>query len=262
METKIYCFSATGNSLSVAQKIADGLGQTEIVSIAKEMKQPKMPNEPRIGLIFPVYVYGMPRIVREFLEMLDLSRTQYLFAVATCGGTPGATLQELKKFLKKRDVSLHSGFVVRYQSGNLAMGNPLISLIRSIAGKPPKSIDEQFNEIIAFIRNCQKSLFEKSALGANILGSALHAITCDILKNADKSFWVDGNCNLCGICTRICPRENLKIDKDTLRWNHNCEQCFACVHWCPQKAIQIGNTTIGKKRYHNSEVTINQFILR
>src|SRR5512133_1612309 len=208
MKTKIYCFSATGNSLSVAQKIAKGLDQTEIVSIAKEMSKPENPNEPRIGLVFPIYVYGVPRIVREFLEMLDLSRTQYLFAVATCGGTPGATLQELEKILIKRDVTLHSGFVVRYQSGNLAMGNPLISLIRSIAGKPPKYVGEKINEILTSIRNCQKNSFEKSALGANILGSALHAITDDILKKADKSFWVDENCNLCGVCSRICPREN------------------------------------------------------
>jgi flavodoxin len=41
METMIFYFSATGNSLAVARSIADGLGNTELVSIPQAMENHK-----------------------------------------------------------------------------------------------------------------------------------------------------------------------------------------------------------------------------
>lgn len=262
MKTKIYCFSATGNSLSVSQKIANGLGDTQIVSIAREFQKTLVPDEQRIGFVFPVYIYGVPSIVQEFVDKLDLSNVKYVFAIATCGGTPGATLSTFKKQLRKKKVNLCSGFAVREKSGAIGMGNPIISIIRRIAGKPAQNTDEQIGKIVETVRECKTNRLWTSSFFANIIGDILHTMTRDILKKADTSFWVDQNCNLCKMCVRICPRGNIQIANDKLNWNHNCEQCFACLHWCPKQAIQIGKGSQGMKRYHNDEVTINQMILR
>ncbi len=262
MKTKIYSFSGTGNSLSVSQKLANKLGETQVISIASEFQISQIPDEQRVGFVFPVYVYGIPRIVEEFLEKMDLSKAKYIFAVITCGGNPGSTLKAFRKLLRKKRAILNSGFAVREKSGTISMENPIISLIRRIAGKPAQNTDEQMGEIIDTLRECKTNKLWTNSFFANIIGDILHTMTRDILKKADASFWVDQNCELCKMCVRICPRENIQITNGKLQWNHNCEQCFACLHWCPKSAIQIGKDSQGKKRYHNSEISINQMILR
>ena len=60
MKTTIFYFSATGNSLSVARDIAGHLGNTELVSIPCYLQNPQKVDSPRIGLVFPVHIFGLP----------------------------------------------------------------------------------------------------------------------------------------------------------------------------------------------------------
>jgi ferredoxin len=78
----------------------------------------------------------------------------------------------------------------------------------------------------------------------------------EILPLMDKSFQYDDTCNGCGICSKICPVNNIKMDYNKPLWQHHCEQCFACLQWCPKEAIQFGIKTKDGKRYHNPEVKL------
>jgi hypothetical protein len=60
--TTIYYFSATGNSLMVARAIAEKLGDTKLVPMASPDAANPSPNTPRVGLVFPVYIFGLPLI--------------------------------------------------------------------------------------------------------------------------------------------------------------------------------------------------------
>jgi ferredoxin len=58
-------------------------------------------------------------------------------------------------------------------------------------------------------------------------------------------------CIQCGLCTKICPVENIKIVNGNVKWDHNCIRCFACLNWCPQCAIRFGRIKPGlKQQYH------------
>lgn len=262
MTTKIFYFSATGNSLNIARKIANGLGETELVPIPKVMNDRIYESAPKIGLVFPVYAWGMPRIVADFIKKLKLHKEQYIFAVAVSAGNPGGTLVQLKKILRRKGVNLNAGFVVKEANYSILNKNALINFVRSIAGGIPKSGEERLPEILATIQNKRNHRPETSAWGANLFGSLFHGMAIQVFKKADKGYWVDDKCNNCQTCERICPRGNIRIKGGRPVWNHNCELCFACIQWCPQEAIQYQNGTQGTTRSHHPDIKLKDMILR
>ena len=73
---------------------------------------------------------------------------------------------------------------------------------------------------------------------------------------SDKAFSVNGNCIHCGLCEKICPVGNIKLDEvERLpKWQGHCAMCTACLHRCPVAAIQYGKVTQGKGRYVHPEM--------
>ena len=73
----ILYFSATGNCKYVAARLAEADGQ-EVLSIADCMREKRFAFEDEtIGVISPAYDWGLPSIVKEFLEQAAF-RTSYL----------------------------------------------------------------------------------------------------------------------------------------------------------------------------------------
>jgi len=87
MKNKIFYFSSTGNCLYVSKQIKDELDECEIISIPKAMKEGKFEYEgDRIGIVFPLHSYGLPIIVRDFIEKIKINKDAYIFAVEVTGG--------------------------------------------------------------------------------------------------------------------------------------------------------------------------------
>ena len=42
--------------------------------------------EENIGFVFPVYFWGLPRVVKQFIEKLDMLKGTYIFAIANYKG--------------------------------------------------------------------------------------------------------------------------------------------------------------------------------
>lgn len=261
MKTKIFYFSATGNSLNIARQIAAGLGEVELVSIPKVINNLIDASAPKIGLVFPVYAWGMPRIVADFLKKIKLDKEQYIFAIAVSAGTPGGTLKKLKRTLNRKGSQLNAGFAIKEASyALLSKKNPLIGFIKKIAGETPKSGAERFPEIITTIRNKHNHRPETSSWMTNFFGGIIHNLAIQTFKTGDKDYWVDENCNNCRTCERICPRGNIIIKDGRPVWNHDCELCFACIQWCPREAIQYQNGTQESGRSHNPEIKLKDIL--
>lgn len=113
MKTSLFFFSSTGNSLIVAKDIAAKLPETQIFSIPRIIDQEIDLNVDNVGIIFPVYFAGVPRIVNHFLEKIDLSKAKYVFAICTCGGFPMGTLLQVRNRLKKKELPLMPVFQFR-----------------------------------------------------------------------------------------------------------------------------------------------------
>ena len=91
---KICYFTATGNSLYVARRI--GGEDAELLSIPQLMKEDRIEvSDEAVGIVFPVYVGGLPKMVRRFLGRADI-RADYLFAVCTFGSGMGLATDQVE----------------------------------------------------------------------------------------------------------------------------------------------------------------------
>ncbi|MEW9124458.1 MAG: EFR1 family ferrodoxin [Thermotaleaceae bacterium] len=258
MKTNIYYFSGTGNSLKVAKDISEKLGETTLISIPKAIKSGPDTSVDNIGIVFPVYCWGMPLMVTEFVKKLRKEHAKYFFAIATCGGSAAGTLLQTQKKLARQNIKLSSGFVVQMPTNYIVWGG-------AISEERQKKMFENWVNRTGHIANTIKKQEEHGIESGSILANfflskALYSVSMPHFLKMDKDFWVDSRCDHCGICKKVCPADNIEIKEGKPVWNHKCEQCLACIQWCPKQAIQYGKKTQERERYTNPFVNIKEFI--
>jgi len=255
MTTTIYCYTATGNSLVIARAIAEGLGDTQILPIARYRTEPAFPGTDRVGIVFPIHAWGPPRTVEEFLQNLDLRSARYCFAVANCGGTAAGTLPRMRKAIRKRGGELHAGFIVRAQ-GYMAGDdrNAMIEIIRRLSGKLFPTAEERLPQIIRQLKAEERNRPERNALAGAVLGNFFHTKAVPQFARLDAGYEVRPSCRSCGTCARVCPRGNVTLHDGKPTWHHDCDFCGACATWCPNEAIGFKGMPPVPRR-HNPRVT-------
>lgn len=261
MKTTLYYFSGTGNSLKIARDLAALLGDAEVLAIPREMKNPEVRSgADAVGIVFPVYAFGLPMMVVEFCRKLAVKPGAYVFGLTTFGGMPGSTMYQLRDLMAEKGITLAAGFGLR-MPGNYT---PLY-------GAPsPKSQQKQFDlakkqigEIAATVKARQPAKLVVSNFIVNFLFSTLmYKPSITHFREADKKYRWTEKCNSCGICAKVCPANNIVMENGRPVWQHRCEQCVACLQWCPQEAIEFGKVTVGRKRYRHPDFTAKDFMLR
>ncbi|HMK16084.1 MAG TPA: EFR1 family ferrodoxin [Methanomicrobiales archaeon] len=255
MKTVLYYFTGTGNSLAVARGLCRGLGDCTPVSISGVPGAPGSitPDAGRVGIITPVYFFGLPSLVAILAGRLDLSRAHYVFAVATMGGSGGsAALRQLDGILRRGPGGrgLDAGFTVRMPGNYVPMYEPP-------TGRRQEEIlrqaDRRVEEIAVLVNQGHRARLSWSPF-ASLVHYAMYPRFISGVHDADRKFTVDDRCSSCGLCAGVCPAGNIRIEDDRPAWQHRCEQCMACIHLCPTGAIQAGPGTEGRSRYHHPAV--------
>jgi ferredoxin len=258
MKTIIYYFTGTGNSLAVAKKIADALGDCELVPIAalKDTQGPITPQADRVGIVCPVYFSGLPVMVAEFAGRLDLSRPQYTFATVTFGGSGASSaLRQLDGVLRKqKDRGLDAGFMVKMPGNYVLMYSPPSGTKRE---KILAMAGEQMSDIAGAVSRSEKRNLPSSFL-ANLIHTLMYPRFASHVHDDDKKFTVSDKCTSCGTCAAVCPAGNIELVDKKPVWNHRCELCCACIHLCPVQAIQAGHSTEKRERYRNPSISIGE----
>jgi len=265
MTTRIFYFTGSGNALAIAREIAERLGDAEVVPMAKHLGGCDVTGAERVGLISPVYAWGPPRMVRDFVDGLTFSDGTYTFAITTCGGTPGRSAVLIDKWLRARGSRLSAGFNVRgdFLVELPGMGEMPIIRFAGWLGRNhiPRGAAERLEEMTAVISGKRPHPVERSNLSVNLFASPIYAGAMSVFKAADKAFSVTDRCVSCGTCARVCPRENVRLVDGRPTWHRDCESCYACYLWCPQAAITY-NGSPQPDPAHQPEVTLADMLLR
>ena len=258
METMIFYYTGTGNSLWTARTIAGALGNAELVSIPSVKSGHHNFQADSIGLVFPVYIWGIPAPVLNFINTLTDISPDYIFALAVNGGQVAGTLVQLKKKLAGQGLLLSAGFGITMPSNYIPWGGPGPLAEQQ---KRFREAGEKIARIAEHIRAKEKVPVEKGPLWQRILFSRiLYKLSFSKVPLMDAQFLADEKCNQCGICRQVCPAGNITLQEGKPVWNQKCEQCLACLQWCPREAIQYGEKTPAYPRYHHPEIGLQDIL--
>ncbi len=253
MKTVMYYFSGTGNSLALARDLAAQLGDARVIPIAGTLISGWDEQADTVGIVFPVYMFGLPLIVADFLKALKVKPGAYIFTAATMGRLPGRAHTQARTILKRRGIILSAGFSV-------CMPGNYTPLYEAIAQDRQERLfrgqKERVKEIARIIEQRKSAVMEEKPLWINsLLCALLYKVGIAQIPAAGKDFRVTAACNECGLCEKICPVANIHLRDGKPVWLRHCQQCMACLQWCPQEAIQYKQSTQGRKRYRHPEVT-------
>ncbi len=242
----IFYFTGTGNCLAVAKAVGGNL-----VSIPQIIDKPDLRFEDdAIGLVFPIYGFGLPKMVRRFLENAAL-KADYTFVVGTYGNMPGASMYNVQHKLGKR---------FDYADSLLMVDNylPMFEMADQEAKLPQKKTAENLARIVADVS--ERKHKEAKAFVALRAMSAVVTHMQQSAMNGDggRNFDINAQCTRYGICAKVCPANNISVE-EKVRFGDKCEFCLACAQLCPQNAIRVKGER-SAARWRHPDVALTEII--
>ncbi len=280
MKTEIYYFSGTGNSLYVAREMQKLIPNSLLIPIVSKLKRDIIKtNAEIIGLVFPVHALTIPIAVKRFLKKADISKAEYIFAIATRGATFFRGFELMDKLLTRKKKRLHAHFIL-----TMGLNDPKNKSYQSPdadeIARLETIVQKRLNTIQNIILNKRISR-EKDMEYA--IGFSYHPIINYLLEKAVlwgmafseyiggvNYFYTDDKCIGCGICEEICLAQKIKMRDKRPVWQKNvfCYMCYACINFCPVKAVQINSIpgvksfTFKTDRYSHPYATVKDIALQ
>ena len=275
----IFYFSGTGNTKWVASQIADAIGE-EMLYIPDLIRKGQYEYEwhegERIGFCFPTHGWQPPRIVREFISKLRVSRPPhpdghpfcsegevFCWALTTCGDNMGEAMTILNKDLAKNPQ-------LNAADGRPLQAETLFSVImpESYVCLPFMKTDTKEKEamkiematlqlphIIQMIEERRRGIEELEKGATPRLYSYVIGGYFNKRMITDRKFIVDEDvCIKCGKCAKVCPVDNIKGTPPAWLHNGRCTCCLACYHHCPVHAINYGSITRKREQYYFGKI--------
>lgn len=252
----IYYFTGTGNSLDVVRQLLTLRKKQDEVVTAIDFTTPfpKFTDDiTELGLVFPVYGWGPPLVVEDFIKRLphnEANHSPYIYVILTCGDDIGCTDIIVRNLLAAKGWKVNAIF-------SLQMRNTYICLPGFNTDAPllEQQKTEKARTSLQHIVHCIQR--HESSSKKDVHPGAFPRLKSYILRPFfnrflihDKHFSVNPQkCTTCGKCIRICPLKNMQPNAAGMpEWLGHCTHCLRCFHACPQHAIEYGKFTQRKSQ--------------
>ena len=284
----IFYFSGTGNTKWAASKLAAATRE-DLISIAPYMRADDSSHnlaEPfilkeneRLGFVFPVHGWRVPKLVREFISKMKIQREPsdasaenkakaddclknrpFAYCVCTAGDSIGLTIENLNKVISQNPSLQALGITEVSSSYSLIMPESYIGLPFMDVDPKEREIRKKENAAQELAVVCEEIFDRKEGISRLVKGPIpwfFTKVVGGFFENVlitDKRFHVEKDrCVKCGICANVCPVGDIKGGHGEYPvWLHHkdCLTCFTCYHHCPHHAIEFGNQTQKKGQYY------------
>ena len=284
----IFYFSGTGNTKWAASKLAAATRE-DLISIAPYMRADDSSHnlaEPfilkeneRLGFVFPVHGWRVPKLVREFISKMKILREPsdataenkakaedslknrpFAYCVCTAGDSIGLTIENLNEVISQNPSLQALGISEVSSSYSLIMPESYIGLPFMDVDPKEREIRKKENAAQELAVVCEEIFDRKEGISRLVKGPIPWFFTKVVggffekVLITDKRFHVEKDrCVKCGICANVCPVGDIKGGHGEYPvWLHHkdCLTCFTCYHHCPHHAIEFGKQTQKKGQYY------------
>lgn len=284
----IFYFSGTGNTKWAASKLAAATRE-DLISIAPYMRADDSSHnlaEPfilkeneRLGFVFPVHGWRVPKLVREFISKMKILREPsdasggnkakaddclknrpFAYCVCTAGDSIGLTIENLNEVISLTPSLQALGITEVSSSYSLIMPESYIGLPFMDVDPKEREIRKKENAAQELAVVCEEIFDRKEGINRLVKGPIpwfFTKVVGGFFENVlitDKRFHVEKDrCVKCGICANVCPVGDIKGGHGEYPvWLHHkdCLTCFTCYHHCPHHAIEFGKQTQKKGQYY------------
>lgn len=243
----ILYFSGTGNSEYVAKRLAKEVDD-EVMNLFEKIRNRDFTsitsNAPWV-IVTPTYAWRIPRIVYDWLKNTPLLKSNDIYFVMTCGGSIGNAKAYVTDLCTFKGLNLKGCFPIVMPENYIALYSaPDYKEALQIIEKAESSI-AQTTMYIKQRKSCFKATITlKDKLNSGIVNTLFYPVFVHA-----KKFYVTDACVSCNTCQKVCPLQNIHMEKGKPVWSHHCTHCMACICKCPTKAIEYGKNSKHKIRY-------------
>lgn len=235
----ILYFSATGNSLYLAQKLREE-NPGRILYIPRyegdgsEFEQ--------IILVSPVYSFGLPVHVYDLIERL--AKTVPVYVALNYGGMLAGADWFTLCHCRENGLDIRAVHAMKMpENFTLSFTVPKFYMDSTLRAAP-KQIEKISRSIAAGERVLPK---EKKTKAETYLKNKPN------WYKIGQDFHTSGDCTACGKCVTVCPVGNISMTDGKVSFGDKCVACLGCYHRCPKKAIRYRDK-IKKLRYVNPDI--------
>jgi len=249
----IFYFTGTGNSLHVAREIYKSFPQCDIVAIPQAIDREEFDYKDysEVGFVIPLYFMGIPVMVKNFIDNIHIPNANYIFSIVTRAYTKGLVFTEINKTLIKQGKTLSYGKYISFPDCYIRWDQAHDEESqRKVFDKAKEQLGMMKQELLD-----EKMCVEKEGEILKVTSSLVNKVWRSRLSSINKTFKVNEDCVQCGICVKVCPTKNIKLENNMLKWDKKCQDCMACVQSCPQRAIYFNQRTRNKRRYKNPNIS-------
>jgi Pyruvate/2-oxoacid:ferredoxin oxidoreductase delta subunit len=255
MQGLIYCYSTTGNTRLVADRIAAALGSQ---GVEIEVRDPLTQASPEDFGAYDVVGFGTPTMAWKpswgFYEVLGLIPRQKklipCFVFCTSGGLPVNTLRIMGKSLSDKNFLVFDGLEVTAET-NWPVARQFGEKGQGFIGSPNESDLEvvgPFAERVAkqlASKNLKSKIFDLQVTPLHLMGKRAGPKE---LRRVMGTKRVDRKkCIQCAACAIGCAARAISLRPHPV-FSNRCMGCWACYNNCPTEAITT-TVTGGRGRY-------------
>lgn len=231
---KLVFFSPTGSTRSVAQAIADGVGQyrTEPTDITRpDVRKPGMQTSRDELLIIavPVYMGRVPALLGEWLHALEADSTPAVCVVVYGNRDYEDALLELKDVVSERGaVPIACAAFIGEHS--FSSSDTPIAVARPDAAdlRRARVFGRQVGEKLRSTPS-PTDLADVATPGNHPYRDLPALFSVDFIDVGDA-------CMQCGVCAESCPVGAIDRGDSSARDKERCILCCACIKRCPEGA--------------------------
>lgn len=249
-----YYFSGTGNTLLVVKEMAKVFFERGVKVNLRKIEKSEPQNADltgTVGLAFPVAAQSTYPFVWDFINNLPDANGTEIFMVDTVARFSGAIIGPLKRVLLKKGYNPIGAKEIIMPCNFFVM----------ISGK--EKTGPQVGRGLEKARKFAADLVEGRARWGRvpILSDIFYFFMSrkcvwKCLAKLGKKFTVnEEKCTKCGLCEKLCPVANIKMEEYPMFLGH-CQQCMRCISFCPVEAIYVPKWKYGLYRAVKAEELI------